>query len=149
MTALPLYLPQGENLALFLCRNTLPPHMGNHCPYTENPLQAVSSLILNPNLRTFWIGRKDSADRTTPPPGNSAYRNGHRWAQPLQSLLYWCLPFLPRKNDHSGRHFLLRLISRPAPGASSAGQACPGFSVPRTPVSRPPAAPGWKAFSPA
>ena len=70
------------------------------------------------------------------------------WTQPLQSLLYWRLPFSPRENDHSRRHFLLRLISRPAPGASSAGQACPGFSVPRTTVSRPPAAPGWKAFSP-
>lgn len=68
------------------------------------------------------------------------------WTQPLQSLLYWRLPFSPRKNVHSRRHFLLRLISRPAPGDSSAGRACPGFSATRTPVSRPPAAPGWKAF---
>ena len=48
------------------------------------------------------------------------------WIQPLHSLLYWRLPFSPRKNAHFRRHFLLRLISRPALGASSAGQDCPG-----------------------
>ena len=44
---------------------------------------------------------------------------------------------------------MLRLISHPIPGVSSAGRVCPGLSVPHTLVSRSPAAPGWKAFSPA
>lgn len=71
------------------------------------------------------------------------------WTQHLQNLLYWRLPFSPRKNAHSRRHFLLRLISRPAPGVSSAGQACPGLSATHTPALRPPAAPEQRAFSPA
>ena len=78
MTALLSYLPKCENPAFFLCRNALPFHMGNQTgPYTEKPPQAVSSPILNPNSRTFWNDWKDSADRTTPPPGNSACRDGH------------------------------------------------------------------------
>ena len=78
MTALLSYLPKCENPAFFLCRTALPPHTGNsYCPYTGKPPQAVSSSILNPNSRTFWNDWKDSADRTTPPPGNSACRDGH------------------------------------------------------------------------
>ena len=78
MTALLSYLPKCENPAFFLCRNALPFHMGNQTgPYTEKPPQAVSSPILNPNSRTFWNDWKDSADRTAPPPGNSACRDGH------------------------------------------------------------------------
>lgn len=30
IVALSLYLSKGENPALFLCRNTPPPHTGNH-----------------------------------------------------------------------------------------------------------------------
>jgi len=77
MTALLSYLPKSKNPAFFLCRNALPLHMGkSYCPYTEKPPQAVSLPILNPNSHTFWNGGKDSADRTTPPPGNSACRDG-------------------------------------------------------------------------
>ena len=53
------------------------PHGKSYCPYKEKPPQAVSSPILNPNSCVFWNGGKDSAGRTPPPPGNSAYRNGH------------------------------------------------------------------------
>ena len=49
----------------------------SYCPYTEKPQQAVFSPVLNPNSRTFLNGGKDSADRTSPPPGNSACRDGH------------------------------------------------------------------------
>ena len=74
----PFNLTKGENPAFFLCRNALAaPHGKSYCPYTEKPPQAVSSPILNPNSRVFWNGGKDSADRTTPPPGNSACRDGH------------------------------------------------------------------------
>jgi len=53
------------------------PHGKSYCPYTEKPSQPVSLTVLNPNSRTFWNGGKDSADRTTPPPGNSACRDGY------------------------------------------------------------------------
>ena len=51
-------------------------HRKSYCLYTEKPPQAVASPVLNPNSRTFWSGGKDSADRTTPPPGNSVCRDG-------------------------------------------------------------------------
>lgn len=53
------------------------PAVQKYCPYTEKPPQAVSLLVLNPNSRIFWNGGKDRADRTTPQPGDSAYRDGH------------------------------------------------------------------------
>lgn len=56
------------------CRSTW---KKSYCPYTEKPPQAFSAPILNPNSRTFWSGGKDSVDRTTPPPGSSACRDGH------------------------------------------------------------------------
>lgn len=69
------------------------------------------------------------------------------WAQPWQTLLYFRLPVPSRKKDHSSRHFLLRLIDRHAPGPPGRGVLFPGACAPNIPVSRPPAAPGWRAFS--
>lgn len=42
--------------------------------------------------------------------------------------------------------FLIQAITHPASVASSAVRASLGLSAPRTPVSRPPATPGWRAF---
>ena len=68
------------------------------------------------------------------------------WTQPLQSLLYWRLPFSSRKNVHSRCRFLLRLMSLPITGTSSAERACLAFFVPPTLVLHPSTAPEWKFF---
>lgn len=57
------------------------------------------------------------------------------WTQPLQSLLYWRLPFSPKKNDHSRCHFLLWLISRSSPELLLRGGLVRGFPHPTLPFS--------------
>lgn len=116
------------------------PYGKSYSPYAEKSSQAVFSPVLNPNSRTFCNG--DNADRTPPSPGSSACR-GRR------SFYRACCPFSPRKNAHSRRHFLLLLIDHYAPGPHGRGVPSPGACVPNTPALRPPASPGWRAFSPA
>ena len=64
----PIFATQTEGASL---------HGKSYCPYARKPIQTVFSPILNPNSRTFWNVWKDSADRTTPPPGSSACRDGY------------------------------------------------------------------------
>ena len=68
------------------------------------------------------------------------------WTQFLQKGWYCRRPVSPRKKAHSIRHFLLRLIDHHAPGCCGQDALSPRAFVPRIPVSRPPAVPGWRAL---
>lgn len=63
----------------------------------------------------------------------------------LQIWLYCRLPFSPRKNAHSSRHFLLRLIGSHAPAHHGRASCPPGACAQHTPVWHPLTAHGWKA----
>lgn len=76
MVALPLCLKVKIRLFPYV-ETPRRPTWEIYCPYTEKPPQAITSPILNPNSCAFGNAGKDSADRTTPPPGNSACRDGH------------------------------------------------------------------------
>lgn len=74
MMALPFCLKQVKIRRISYIET---PCLQSYCPYTKKPSQAIFFACLNPNSRTFWNGGKDSVDKTTPPPGNSACRDGH------------------------------------------------------------------------
>ena len=84
------------------------PHGKSYYPYTGKPPQAVSSPVLSPNFCTFGNGGKDSAGRTPPPPGSSAYRDGrnpvsytHLLCRPLYESLRYTIEANPKCSEYA------------------------------------------------
>ena len=67
------------------------------------------------------------------------------WVQPRQRALKVMRFRSLRKNAHSSRHFLLRLIGSPAPAHHDRTSCPPGAYAQHIPVWHPPTAHGWKA----
>lgn len=103
------------------------PHRKSYCSSTEKLPQVISSPILNSNFLILESGEKNDVGRgNQAPPRNSAYRNGYISYNACYTDTYrFTLP--PKKNAHFRRYFLLCLVTRPTPGASSMVGLIPRF----------------------